>query len=125
MAIGWLTVLKLVPWTDVIANAPKVVEGAKGLWQSVSGRRRPDIPVRPPAPDAGPTEIVHRRLDSLDSAVADLHAQMVESTRLLKSLAEQNAQLVARLEAQRRQMRWLAAGLAVVALIGVAGWMWR
>ena len=34
MAIPWLTLIKVVPWTDVIANAPKVVEGAKKLWGS-------------------------------------------------------------------------------------------
>ena len=29
MAIGWLTILKTVPWTEVISNAPKVADGAK------------------------------------------------------------------------------------------------
>jgi len=38
MAIGWLTVLSHVPWTEVINNAPKVAEGAKKLWKSVSGK---------------------------------------------------------------------------------------
>ena len=28
MAIGWLTILQSVPWTEVIKNAPKVAEGA-------------------------------------------------------------------------------------------------
>jgi hypothetical protein len=32
MAIGWLAVLQLVPWSDVISNAPKIAEGAKKLW---------------------------------------------------------------------------------------------
>lgn len=32
MAIGWLTVLQNVPWSEVIGNAPKVAEGAKKLW---------------------------------------------------------------------------------------------
>lgn len=27
MAIGWLTILKSVPWTEVIRNVPKVAEG--------------------------------------------------------------------------------------------------
>ena len=33
--IGWLAVLQLVPWSDVIKNAPKAADGAKKLWQSV------------------------------------------------------------------------------------------
>ena len=39
MAIGWLTILKSVPWTEVIKNAPKVAEGARKLWNAV-GRQR-------------------------------------------------------------------------------------
>ena len=40
MAIGWLSVLKSVPWEEVISNAPKVAEGAKKLWKSVSHKPR-------------------------------------------------------------------------------------
>ena len=36
MAIPWLSVLKMVPWSEVISNAPKVAEGAKKLWTAVS-----------------------------------------------------------------------------------------
>jgi hypothetical protein len=50
MAIPWLTLLKTVPWTDVIANAPTIANGAKKLWHSVSGRS-PHLEV--PAPDMG------------------------------------------------------------------------
>jgi hypothetical protein len=28
MAIAWLAVLKSVPWSEVISNAPKVADGA-------------------------------------------------------------------------------------------------
>lgn len=36
MAIGWLAVLQMVPWSDVINNAPKVAEGAE---KAVEGSR--------------------------------------------------------------------------------------
>jgi hypothetical protein len=42
MAIGWLSVLQLVPWGEVISNAPKVAESAKKLWQVV-GKKRPTL----------------------------------------------------------------------------------
>ena len=29
MAAGWITALKLIPWDDVVANAPAVLRGAK------------------------------------------------------------------------------------------------
>jgi hypothetical protein len=43
MAIGWLTVLKMVPWGEVIENAPKVAIGAKKLWDKVG--RKPATPL--------------------------------------------------------------------------------
>ena len=36
MAAGWVTVLQMVPWGEVIKNAPKVADGAVKLWNSVS-----------------------------------------------------------------------------------------
>jgi len=47
MAIGWLTVLKMVPWGDVIENAPKVATGAKKLWQNVGKKPVAAAPVSP------------------------------------------------------------------------------
>ena len=44
MATGLFSVLRLVPWGEVIRNAPKVAEGAKGLWDKVSGRPAPPPP---------------------------------------------------------------------------------
>lgn len=45
MAAGWLTVLKMVPWGDVIENAPKVAQGAKKLWSSVG--KKPVVSPKP------------------------------------------------------------------------------
>jgi hypothetical protein len=38
MALGWLALLKTVPWTDVISAAPQVTAGAKKLWDSGADR---------------------------------------------------------------------------------------
>lgn len=46
----------------------------------------------------------------------DLHAQMFKSSDLIKALAEQNAQLVKRVEANRVRTLWLG-GIAIVAAI--------
>ena len=40
MAAGWITALKLIPWDDVVANAPAVLRGAKKLWGK-AGRSEP------------------------------------------------------------------------------------
>jgi hypothetical protein len=124
MAIGWLTILKSVPWTDVISNAPKVADGAKKLWKNV-GRNRSG----PGAEDAHPTtspvneQSIATRVATLETTITDLQAQMLASSELIAALAEQNTQLVKRLEINRRRVLWLSgvsAVLVIVAVIGVA-----
>lgn len=124
MAIPWLTVLQIVPWREVVNNAPKVAEGAKKLWSSIG--RQPPIAVAE-APDmratAGPdphaTAQLQTRLAAVEAALDDLHAQMLASSELIKALAEQNTQLVKRIEANRIRVFWLA-GLMIV--IGAVAW---
>lgn len=131
MAIGWLTVLSHVPWTEVINNAPKVAEGAKKLWKSVSGKA-PETPVgsgasrTPASAEALSPVAMEARIRELEGVVAELHTQMLASSELMKQLAEQNTQFVQRIETNRVRTLWLAvisvAGLvaAVVALSNLA-----
>ena len=118
MAIGWLTVLKMVPWTDVISNAPKVADGAKKLWGSV-GKKSPVIgaPLSEAEPDRTPdapsvTKLT-TRIGELEAATGELHSQMLASSELITTLAEQNTQLIQRVERHRLQLLWLA-GVSVV-----------
>lgn len=123
MAIGWLTVLKLVPWGDVIENAPKVANGAKKLWQSVGKKPVPvtlGTSVQEVQGSQAPTPaVLQAQVSELQVAVADLHQQMLESSELIQSLANQNAQLIKRVEVNRVRLLWLAAVVLVliVALI--------
>jgi predicted nucleic acid-binding Zn-ribbon protein len=117
MPLNWLTVLKSVPWTEVISTAPKVADGAKKLWKTVARKRAADEapPIAPPDTEA--FSALNARVSALEAAADDLHNQMLASSELIKSLAEQNEQLIARLESQRRFMRWLfVAALAACAL---------
>ena len=119
MPIGWLSVLKAVPWTEVIANAPKVADGAKKLWNSV-GKKTPPAAGAAPSSVPGvhtPTEL-ETRLAAMEIAASDLHAQMLASSEVIKALAEQNAQLIRGVEAIRIRARWLTG--AVLACLGVA-----
>ena len=119
MAINWLTVIQMVPWSDVIANAPKVADAAKKLWGTVSRKDGPATAVpRDIGPVGAPVDnaTLRAHITALEAAVADLQEQMRASSELIKTLAEQNAQLVARIEANRRRMIWVA-GIAAVALV--------
>jgi hypothetical protein len=124
MAIGWLTVLKMVPWGDVIENAPKVATGAKKLWDTVGKKRTPQAPtVSTTAVALMPPSVasLQAQITELQAALADLHQQMLQSSELIESLAEQNTQLIGRIELNRKRLLWLtllALGLAVWLLVG-------
>ena len=116
MAIGWISVLKMVPWGDVIDNAPKVAQGARKLWNAVG--KKP-AGVAPLGDAAMPTlDGLQAQLTELQVSTAELHQQMRESSALIQSLAEQNTQLIRRLEINRLRILWLAA-----VVLGLTVWL--
>jgi hypothetical protein len=126
MAIGWLTVLQSVPWSDVISNAPKVAEGAKKLWNMVGRKSVPPDSSEMSTQPAGLSEAqtlaaLSDRTVALEAAVADLHDQMLASSELIKALAEQNAQLIQRIEANRVRVQWIGAAVVTLALAALVG----
>lgn len=113
MPIGWMTILSNVPWSEVIKNAPVVAEGARKLWKKVGSRTADgDEAVGEALAGASPDE----RLCILEARVEALHGQMLAAGEVIGSLAEQNAQLIVRVEKTRRRLLWLA--LVNVALAG-------
>lgn len=128
MAIGLLAVLKLVPWGDVISNAPKVADGAMKLWRTVA--RKPPA-AESPTPGAQPAlsaeeqslAVLQGQLAAAETKISDLHNQMLESSELIKALADQNTQLIKRFEGIRIRVLLLAGGgviLGVVTAISLA-----
>jgi hypothetical protein len=124
MAIPWLVVLQSVPWAQVISNAPKVAEGARKLWNAVS-KKSPaqELPVESPdvSSSSGSASIatLQARLAAVEIATTDLHDQMLASSELIKTLADQNAQLIRRIEANRVRVVWLAGATVVFGLVAV------
>ncbi|MEW5786975.1 MAG: hypothetical protein AB1899_03875 [Pseudomonadota bacterium] len=126
MALPWLTVLKHVPWSDVIANAPKVAEGARKLWKGVSGK--PDETVVDEheelawTAEPDPVARLVARVAHLEARLGKLGEQMRASSELIDALAGQNAQLVERLDASQKRLKWLVRGVLGlgVALLGLA-----
>lgn len=124
MAVGWMSVLKMVPWSDVISNAPKVADGAKKLWSTVAkktGVAGESAPAEAPAapqdlPAAELLALLQAQLARQEASLSDLHQQLLSSTALIQTLAEQNAQLVQRVEANRVRVRWLTLAVALLGL---------
>jgi hypothetical protein len=130
MAAGWMSVLKMVPWSDVISSAPKVADGAKKLWSTVAkkagvvGESAPEEPTAEPQdlPAAELLAALHAQLARQEAALSALHQQMLSSSELIQTLAEQNAQLVQRVEANRVRVRWLTLAVALLGMGLAAVW---
>lgn len=120
---GWLGILKSVPWGDVVSKAPQIAEGAKSLWSAVERKIRPADSVTAAADTDLDAQPLANRIAALDGRLNDLQRQLATSSDLIRSLAEQNTQLIARIDKLQRRQRWLTAGLvasgaaAVVALL--------
>ena len=119
MALGWFSLLKTVPWTEVISTAPLVAQGAKKLWDNVA--KKTPAPAAPPAAPVLPTHDLvvaqlQTRILALEATSAELHTQMRASSELIQALATQNTELVQRVEANRVRLRWVSAALVVLAV---------
>ena len=122
MAIGWLSVLKMVPWGDVISNAPKVTDGAKKLWSAVAKKppavEFPTASAQPTlSPEAQSIAILQAQVTAAEADVSELHNQMLESSELIKALADQNSQLIKRVEVNRIRVLWLAGAMVVLGVV--------
>ncbi len=125
-----MSVLKMVPWSDVISSAPKVADGAKKLWSTVAkkaGVAGESVPDEAPAapqdlPAAELLALLQGQLARQEAGLSDLRQQLLSSTALIQTLAEQNAQLVQRVEANRVRVRWLTLAVFVLGLGLAALW---
>ena len=130
MAIGWFAAFKAFPWSDALAAAPTVVQAAKRVWTTV---RRTEGEAAAAAESAQIKDRLSTHADALsllESRVVRIEARTVEianealaSSEVLKSLAEQNSQLVRAVENlhdRTRLLLWLMAVWAVFTLVLVA-----
>lgn len=116
--------LQMVPWGEVIKNAPKVADGAVKLWSSVSkkkvydetGSEISDVIL---ASDPEAVEKLEYRLQAAEQTITDLQAQVVQSAEVIKELASQNTQLVAQIESNRKAVTVLGVALAIALVAGV------
>ncbi len=125
MSIAWLTVLQSVPWGDVVSNAPKIAMGAKKLWKTVAGKKIAPSDAAAEAqvelaPGLVPMAALESRILALETASAELQGEMVASSELIQALAEQNTQLILRVEVMRKRLWWLGTAF-VLGGLAVAG----
>ncbi len=112
MALNWITAFKVIPWGQVMENAPTVLRGARKLWGMVGNT-------------AAQPRVADR--SHLEQEVGELRDEVAKGAQLIASLAEQNAELVGAIEVLRVRTRVLAIAcvalsVAVVALAAFAVW---
>lgn len=125
MAVGTIiTVLSNIPWRQVVENAPKVADGAAKLWKAVTRKKpdqSPDANAKPVVDAAqSDTEVLKQRLVAMEEHIHHLEEQMGASVELIKALAEQNTQLVRKIELNSVRLLRVATATAIsaVALVG-------
>lgn len=116
--VGWITTFKVIPWADVIAAAPTVARGAQKLWTAVRHRGSD-------APAAGGPESAEGRLQALEAQVEELRKEIAVSSKLINSLADQNARLVEAVGILRDRTRALltASVIGFALLAGLGAWI--
>lgn len=99
MAVNWLASLKYVPWSKVISMTPAIVESGGKLWDRISSRRANASTVANPSGQAPPSTpealaAMEIRLATLEKKTADLGDEAVSSFQVVRSIVDQNAQVV-------------------------------
>ena len=110
MSLLWL---KHVPWSTVLANAPGLLEGAKKLAGAMRNQ--------PAASDAanGPDQAA-----DATARLSALERQQAATAELLRSLADQNAQMAEALTVlrQRASLHLRITVVALVAALAALAW---
>ena len=124
MAIGWLAILTAVPWVEVMRKAPEVAENAKKLWKTIAKKSpKSELEVRNEhsvfASEDQEISWLKERLTAIEAANSDLRNQMLKSAELIQALADQNAQLIIRMELNRKRILRLAALTILIGVIAV------
>ena len=118
MAIPWLSALKVIPWGDVIAHAPTVLEKARDLMERKTAPQPMATPNEPSSEAAPSLGELKNRLLTATMQLDQVQQRQMQLAQTVAELAEQNAALVAAVSALRRTIRWTVMAL-VLAFVGL------
>jgi hypothetical protein len=114
----WLRLVKALPWRMIIANAPKVVDAARGVYEA--RRRAASLPEIRTAPRGDTTR-------EIEFAVATLEEHATRQAAVVAQLATQVEAMAGAIEVMRRRLALaltaclVASGLAI--LFAVVAWL--
>lgn len=114
--INWLTALKVLPWSDMIEYAPRVVSGAQKLWQRARNQRGDAVIIEQAVERvADPAQ----EIQALKQQLQTLETQQIEQSNLINELAEQNQRLVSAVDVLRLRTRilfWFSVALSIASI---------
>ncbi|WP_312303432.1 hypothetical protein [Pulveribacter sp.] len=114
-----MSALKLVPWGQVIESTPQILQGARKLMNR--GEQQQEAQQ---SPAAVRHEGTSEQLAGLQRQVAQLQEEQRASAVLIRSLAEQNAQVVRTVDALRARSRWLTGACSLLGVVTIALLVW-
>lgn len=118
MAIPWLSALKVIPWGDVMAHAPTVLEKARDLMARQSTPPSMATPNEPSSEDIPSLGELKNRLMTVHQQLDELQQGQTQLAQTVAELAEQNAALLAAVGTLRGTLRMTVMAL-VLAFAGL------
>lgn len=123
MAANWWSMLKTVPWSEVLSAAPQVASGARRLWDSVNRKSvaapETDEVIHAVVADDEVLAALQTRVLQHDDMLVDLRTQLRSASELIANIAHQNAQLIAKVDGQRGKLRMLSVLAGVSTLVAI------
>ncbi|MCW5322336.1 hypothetical protein [Verminephrobacter aporrectodeae] len=121
---AWFTVLKLVPWGQVIEATPQVLQAARKLLRNRRAGNTAQSTALVQGADGQPALPTDMQLQQLRERVRCLEQEQQDCAALIESLAEQTAQVVRAVETLRLRARRLTGAVLVLgaACLGLLVW---
>ena len=131
---GWITALKLVPWSEVIKATPQVVKAAQSMLKKTDAQEEAreqqagtgGASQRISAPSSAGEQAL-LLIQQQEERIAQLEQAQRQSLEIIEKLAQQNTQIVATVGALRtgaQRLEW-ACGILGVCLIGLTIYVFR
>jgi hypothetical protein len=124
MAFGWITALKIIPWKDVLENAPHIVKAAKNLYAGTKTDTSYSSETSDSSTftsDSENTESWDFRLHKIERKMLELNDEQESSVELIRSLAKQNVRIVEAIEVLRVRSKILLFICILLGSIILAG----
>ena len=130
MAIGWIRLIRSVPWDKVVRKAPEIADLAKKLWNTTYNKS-PTTEIDVSASQSVSSQpsyftddqriaLLEEKLTVMEATSARQHQQLMESLELITGLAEQNTQLIKTIEINRVRLLRLTAFTVLIGIVAAS-----